>query len=257
MKKIIILFLGALFISIGGFIIFTQGNAKLDTNKTTTPIEESKSSVNLELNEINIENSQNKEEEVKNDISKDISNDSNRKQSESDLKIKSDNKTNTKTNNKTNKNTSNKTNTNKEETSSNKIVEQKEDTLTNNVSKQKNICNNTNSKWLTYLENYKKSNPTYVIFNTKSEAVSYGEYAKNDFGYAYERNDPAITYEDEECKKEIWYVRLSIPQKTCVDSSGNYNQQLWLKATSKNDLVDVYDYLRYKGYDCGSKKWYK
>ena len=107
------------------------------------------------------------------------------------------------------------------------------------------------------MSKWKANNPTAVVFDTQKDAIAYGEYSANNFGYAYKYNSIPVKYEDEECKKEIWFTRLSAPQGECVDSSGNYNKEIWLNATKKENLIDYFDYLRNKGYDCGTKKWYR
>ncbi len=123
--------------------------------------------------------------------------------------------------------------------------------------KVKSVCNSSNEKWVSYLSKWKANNPTAVVFDTQKDAIAYGEYSANNFGYAYKYNSIPVKYEDEECKKEIWFTRLSAPQGECVDSSGNYNKEIWLNATKKENLIDYFDYLRNKGYDCGTKKWYR
>ena len=123
--------------------------------------------------------------------------------------------------------------------------------------KVKSVCNSSNEKWVSYLSKWKANNPTAVVFDTQKDAIAYGEYSANNFGYAYKYNSIPVKYEDEECKKDIWFTRLSAPQGECVDSSGNYNKEIWLNATKKENLIDYFDYLRNKGYDCGTKKWYR
>lgn len=140
--------------------------------------------------------------------------------------------------------------TNNSNNSNNQVTEPNTD-----KPKVKGVCTNSNAEWNAYITKWKSNNPEAVVFATKAEAIAYGKYAMNNYGYAYEYNDPAIKYENDDCKMEIWYTRLSTPKNSCVDSSGNYNKQIWLKATNKENLVDIFDYLRGKGYDCGNKQW--
>ena len=116
-------------------------------------------------------------------------------------------------------------------------------------------CTIDNKEYAEYLENYKKNNPTYVIFDTFEEAKSYGEYAMKMFGYGYEQSSFSKYYSNDVCEKNLWNVRLYVSAKECDDNEGNGNPMIWINATSKNKLKDVYDYLREKGYNCGTRHW--
>lgn len=256
MKKIIpiiaiicVIFLSSTFFIIRNYndhksqIIDTKENSddKIDIiiDETTTQEENNqKEEISKEKEETK---SNEKPEEKKTNTNKNNNINNNTKKPNNNVINNSNNNTSNNSNNNSNNNTSN-------INDSKPIIENP---------KTKGICNNSNDKWVAYLSKWKASNPTSVTFDNKADAISYGKYAMNDFGYAYEISTIPVAYEDEECKNEIWSTRLSVPQKTCVDSEGNYNKQIWLKATSKKDLIDIYDFLRKQGYDCGTKKWYK
>lgn len=135
------------------------------------------------------------------------------------------------------------------------IADKKNETSSNQESKPvvKSICNNSNKSWNTHLNNYKKNNPSSMIFTSLTEAKSYGEYAMNNLGYGFWYNPIPEKYSDDECTIEFYAVQLYIPNNECVDSNKKGNPKLYIPATPKQSLVDNITYLVKKGYDCSGK----
>lgn len=115
---------------------------------------------------------------------------------------------------------------------------------------EKNVCANDNPGYQSFLADYKSNHPTYFVFNSESDAITFGERAMTEFGYMYQRNTLPVEYKGD-CYKEIWYVRLTITARACT-KDGVYNDVIHIPATSM-DLVSIHDYLRSLGYDCGNK----
>lgn len=117
----------------------------------------------------------------------------------------------------------------------------------------KTTCTNSNKGWNSFLNNYKKTNTSSMIFMSVSEAKAYGEYAMNNFGYGYWYNPIAEKYSDDECDIEFYAVQLYIPNNECTDKNGKGNAKIYIPATPKSSLIDNISYLVSKGYNCSNK----
>lgn len=162
-----------------------------------------------------------------------------------------------------------------EETNSNQpIVEEQEEVTNNddntqeqerpineNVSEEnqneteKAVCSNNDAEFSSFIARYKQENPTFYIVDSLEEAKEFGENAMTKYGYAYEYNSIPEMFEGTNCIKEIWYVRLTVPQQECT-INGVYNDTMYLLANDIANITNIFDYLRNKGYDCGTKQWY-
>lgn len=172
-------------------------------------------------------------------------------------------------------NTDDNQNIQQEETNSNHpIVEEQEDVTNNdddtqeqerpineNVSEEnqneteKVVCSNNDAEFSSFIARYKQENPTFYIVDSLEEAKKIGENAMIKYGYAYEYNSIPEMFEGTNCIKEIWYVRLTVPQQECT-INGVYNDTMYLLASDIPNITNIFDYLRNKGYDCGTKQWY-
>lgn len=117
----------------------------------------------------------------------------------------------------------------------------------------KTQCSNSNKEWLNYINTYKKSNPSSVIFYNLSNAKNYGEYAMNNFGYGYWYNPVAEKYSNNECEIEFYAVQLYIPNNECLDKNGKGNSKIYIPATQRESLIDNISYLVNHGFDCSGK----
>ena len=162
-----------------------------------------------------------------------------------------------------------------EETNSDQpIVEEQEEVISNddnaqeqeipineNVSEEnqneteKVVCSNSDPEYTSFIARYKQENPTFYIVDSLKEAKEFGENAMTKYGYAYEYNSIPEMFEGTNCIKEIWYVRLTVPQQECT-INGVYNDTMYLSTNDIYNITDIFNYLRNKGYDCGTKQWY-
>ena len=164
-------------------------------------------------------------------------------------------------------------NVQQEETNSDlPIVEEQEEVTNNNSQEQerpinenvseenqseteKVVCSNNDAEFSSFIARYKQENPTFYIVDSLEEAKEFGENAMTRYGYAYEYNSIPEMFEGTYCIKEIWYVRLTVPQQECT-INGVYNDTMYLSANDIANITNIFDYLRNKGYDCGTKQWY-
>ncbi|HIS87110.1 MAG TPA: hypothetical protein IAB49_03140 [Candidatus Caccenecus avistercoris] len=116
------------------------------------------------------------------------------------------------------------------------------------------VCSNSDSEYLSFLSQYQKNNPTHYVVNSFEEAKSFGEKAMYEYGYGYEQNSLPVIFTGTNCTKEIWYVRIWVSSGEC-SIDGTYNSKMWLSSSDMDNMVDVFDFLRSKGYDCGTKHW--
>lgn len=235
-KKSAILSFILLLILIIGIVAFILINSNKNNN-----LEKVNPSTN---NNVNIDNDKKGNEKEENNNQEVLNIESNDKNNEIPKNENKDNKDNNKK-----PNTSNNSKT--EENSNSEIIEE------NKPNNEKVVCSNSDSDFVSFLSTYKTNNPSYFVFDTLSEAKKFGEDAMIKFGYAYEYNDIPEIYNSNTCTKEIWYVRLIIPAKECaIPDTGEYNDKMYIPATSKDNLVNYFDYLRDLGYDCGNKQWF-
>lgn len=146
-------------------------------------------------------------------------------------------------------NNSDKESNNQNISNTNEPVENPQD-ITSEEIIEKTVCADDDPGYQSFLSNYKSMYPTYFVFNSESEAIDFGEKAMTEFGYMYQRNSLPVIYNND-CTKEIWYVRLTITAKACT-KDGVYNDVIHLPATA--EVISKYDYLRNLGYDCGNKR---
>jgi hypothetical protein len=125
----------------------------------------------------------------------------------------------------------------------------------------KGICNSSNQGWMEYIAAWKKRNSTSMVFDTLNQAIAYGEYAAKQYGYGYWRSQEPQTfdgtyYEDSECSKGFYTVRLYVPSLTCgINNEYNY-KMFYIQATAKENLIDIITYVtQKKGYKCEDRKW--
>ena len=116
------------------------------------------------------------------------------------------------------------------------------------------VCSNSDSEYLSFLSQYQKNNPTHYVVNSFEEAKAFGGKAMYEYGYGYEQNSLPVIFNGTNCTKEIWYVRIWVPSGECSINE-TYNSKMWLASSDINNMVDVFDFLRSKGYDCGTKHW--
>lgn len=243
---IIILLLFIVFIT--SFLVFNylKKNTYTNTNKKDEVHEKTENSnnENFNLEKENTENLYNDnnietEENDDNKVSNDVEHSDNNGSLNNNIPSNNDSKEDKNNNENVNQNISSNT----------------DDTNLNNGDvAEKTICSNNDAGYIAFLANYKSLHPTYFTFNSESEAYAFGEKAMTDYGYMYQRNTLPVVYDGEKCYKEIWYVRLTITANSCT-KDGVYNDVIHIPATSTN-LINIYDYLRNIGYDCGNKQWF-
>ena len=132
-------------------------------------------------------------------------------------------------------------------------IKNSEDTQ-NDTTPVLSVCSNSDSEYLSFLSQYQKNNPTHYVVNSFEEAKAFGEKAMYEYGYGYEQNSLPVIFNGTNCTKEIWYVRIWVPSGECSINE-TYNSKMWLASSDINNMVDVFDFLRSKGYDCGTKHW--
>lgn len=148
-----------------------------------------------------------------------------------------------------------------EVTNNDNNTQEQERPINENVSEEnqneieKSICSNDDAEFSSFIARYKQENPTFYIVDSLEEAKEFGENAVTRYGYAYEYNSIPEMFEGTNCIKEIWYVRLTVPQQECT-INGVYNDTMYLSASDIDNITNIFDYLRNKGYDCGTKQWY-
>ncbi len=154
----------------------------------------------------------------------------------------------------TNKNVENPEKTNveankaKEEVKNNKTQNVKETPVVKEDSKETEsqviatTCSMDDKTFIDNLNYFKSVNSSSRLFNTKEEAISFGEQATL-YGYGYFYSNFPDVISGTNCNQTFYSLQLYIPAKLCGD-----NKMLYLPASV--DLIDSVEYLEDIGYVC-------
>ncbi len=242
LKKRIIILCIALLLIIGVTGLITILFIKQHNNNSSINVDKIKDTYNNEetSNNNQIDISTSEDEEIKNNNNLDTNQEIQQEETNSKQPTIEDQEVNTSNNN------------DKQEQNKIPIENNSEE---NQNKTEKVVCSNNDSEFNSFIAQYKQKNPTFYIVDSLEEAKKFGNDAMNKYGYAYEYNSIPEIFEGTNCIKEIWYVRLSVPKQEC-SINGVYNDTMYLSANDIYNITNVFDYLRSKGYDCGTKQWY-
>ena len=122
----------------------------------------------------------------------------------------------------------------------------KTDNSKNEESKEKEVCDLNNNGYAEWLNNYKKTNKSSREFDNLTEAKSWADNIARQYGYGYFYGTSPVTYNSNDCYKQLYFVELYIPAKSC-----NNNPLIYLN--SNDEIINMYEFLQIKGFSCPEK----